>query len=60
MNGQSETFGSPESFFYDKNKVYSDKFKILINYKENISKKFKDFKILEKNKNCYLIKRIND
>ena len=60
LNGQSETFGSPESFFYDKNKVYSEKFKVLINFNGNISKKFKDFKILEKNKNCYLIQRIND
>ena len=44
-------------FFMTKKKVTNEKFKILVNYNENISANFKDFKILEKNKNCYFIKK---
>ena len=57
LNGQPNIFGSPAALFYDKSKLFTDKMKILINYNEDISKNFKDFQILEKNKNCYLIKK---
>ena len=60
LNGQPNIFGSPAALFYDKSKLFTDKMKILINYNEDISKNFKDFQILEKNKNCYLIKKKND
>jgi hypothetical protein len=60
INGQSKTYVNTDGFFYNKEKIFSNKFKILINYDEDVSKNFKDFEILETKKNCYLIKRIND
>lgn len=57
INGQPQTYANIDGFFYDKKKVTNEKFKILVNYNENISANFKDFKILEKNKNCYFIKK---
>ena len=57
LNGQPETYANTNGFFYNKNKLGSDKFKILINYNKDISN---NFEILEKNKNCYLIKKKND
>lgn len=57
INGQPQTYANVDGFFYDKKKVTNEKFKILVNYNENISANFKDFKILEKNKNCYFIKK---
>lgn len=57
INGQPQTYANIDGFFYDKKKVTNEKFKILVNYNENISENFKDFKILEKNKNCYFIKK---
>ena len=57
LNGQPETYANTSGFFYNKNKQGSDKFKILINYDKDISN---NFEILEKKKNCYLIKKKND
>ena len=57
INGQPQTYANIDGFFYDKKNVTNKKFKILVNYNENISANFKDFKILEKNKNCYFIKK---
>ena len=60
INGLSKTYANVNGFFYDKKKIYTDNFKILVNYNKDVSKNFKDFKILEKNKNCYFIKKNND
>ena len=60
INGQSNTYAITQDFFYKKENLFSDKFKILINYNDKLLKNFKNFEILEKNNNCYFIKLLND
>lgn len=60
INGESNTYATTQDFFYKKENLFSNKFKILINYNDKLLKNFKNFQILEKNKNCYFIKILND
>ena len=60
INGESNTYAITQDFFYKKENLFSDKFKILINYNDKLLKNFKNFEILEKNNNCYFIKLSND
>jgi len=60
MNGESNTYVTTQNFFYKKDKLFSNQLFILINYNTDLLKKFKNFKIIEKNNNCYLIKKLND
>lgn len=55
VQGKSELYAPIESFFYKINKPTYKNFFILINYEDDISKNFKNYKILEKQKNCYFI-----
>jgi len=58
MNGESNTYANMQNFFYKKDKLFSNQFLILINYNTDLLKNFKNFKIIEKNNNCYFIKKI--
>ena len=60
INGESNTYAVTQHFFYKKENFFNDNFKILINYNDELLKNFKNFKILEKNNNCYFIKLLND
>ncbi len=60
INGESNTYAVTQYFFYKKQNIFSDKFKILINYDDKLLKNFKNFQILEKKNNCYFIKLLND
>ena len=60
INGEPNTYANIQYFFYKKENLISDQFKILINYKRNPLKDFKNFKIIEKNNNCFFLKKIND
>tara|TARA_Y100000389_G_C17430224_1_gene502120 strand:+ start:63 stop:458 length:396 start_codon:yes stop_codon:yes gene_type:complete len=60
MNGESNTYAIMQNFFYKKDKLFSNQFLILINYNTDLLKNFKNFKIIEKNDNCYFIKKTND
>ena len=60
MNGESNTYATIQNFFYKKDKLFSNQLFILINYNTDLLKKFKNFKIIEKNNNCYFIKKLND
>ncbi len=56
INGQPGSFVTIQYFFYDKNKPYSDNFKILVNYKKDLSEEFKNFEIIENIDDCYFVK----
>jgi hypothetical protein len=60
MNGESNTYATIQNFFYKKDKLFSNQLFILINYNNDLLKKFKNFEIIEKNNNCYFIKKSND
>jgi len=60
INGKSQIFAHTQDLFYDKNKIFSDQFKILINYENELLKNFGSFDIIEKKENCYFIKLSND
>tara|TARA_B100000242_G_scaffold281673_1_gene242164 strand:+ start:101 stop:496 length:396 start_codon:yes stop_codon:yes gene_type:complete len=60
INGESNSYAITQDFFYKKENLFSRKFKILINYNDELLKNFKNFEILEKNNNCYFIKLLND
>jgi hypothetical protein len=60
MNGESNTYVTTQNFFYKKDKLFSNQLFILINYNNDLLKKFKNFEIIEKNNNCYFIKKSND
>jgi len=56
-----ENYPSSNFFFYNSNKILSNKYLILINYTSNDIQKLNiKYQILYKEKQCYLIKLIND
>jgi len=56
-----ESYPSSNFFFYNSNKILSNKYLILINYTSNDIQKLNiKYQILYKEKQCYLIKLIND
>ena len=56
-----ENYPSSNFFFYNSNKILSNKYLILINYTSaDIQKLNIKYQILYKEKQCYLIKLIND
>jgi hypothetical protein len=56
-----ENYPSSNFFFYNSNKILSNKYLILINYTlSDIEKLNIKYQILYKEKKCYLIKLIND
>jgi|TARA_Y100000389_G_C17250546_1_gene407864 hypothetical protein len=60
INGNPSMYPSIGGLFYDINKIDSDDHLILINYQNDLSKKFKNYFILEQVQNCYLIKKIEN
>ena len=60
INGKSNIFAHTQDLFYDKNKPFSDQFRILINYDNELLKNFESFDIIEKKESCYFIKLSND
>ena len=48
INGKSNIFAHTQDLFYDKNKLFSDQFRILINYDDELLKKFESFDVIEK------------
>ena len=60
INGNPSTYPSIGGLFYDINKTDSDDHLLLINYQNSLSKKFKNYLILEQVQNCYLIKKIEN
>ncbi len=60
INGRPDDFTTTQDLFYNKNKAFSDQFKILINYDNELLKNFESFEIIEKKENCYFIKVLND
>ncbi len=60
INGNPEKYVSINGLFYNKNKFLSNNLIILINYDQNLLIDFENYKILEKNKNCYFIEKKND
>ena len=60
INGKPNNFTTTQDLFYDKNKIFSDQYKILINYDNELLKDFENFDIIEKKDSCYFIKISND
>ncbi len=60
LNGKPNTFVSMQNLFFNKNKSFSQKFRILINYDDELLKDFKNYKIIENKNNCYFIEIFND
>ena len=60
INGKPETYPSINGLFYNKDKFISKNFIILINYEKNLLLNFENYKVLEKNKNCYFLEKKYD
>jgi hypothetical protein len=60
INGEPSLYPSIAGLFYDKNKILSKDYIILINFKNKVNKEFPNFKIIEQIENCYFIKKKNN
>lgn len=60
INGEPSLYPSIGGLFYDKKKILSKDYIILINFKNKVNKKFPNFKIIEQIENCYFIKKNNN
>jgi hypothetical protein len=60
LNGKPHIFATTQDLFYDKNKIFNDQYRILIDFDDELLKDFRNFNIIEKKENCYFIKIINE